>query len=296
MSLPSIRQLQYFVALEKHRHFGRAARECHVSQPAFSIAIRELESTLDLQLVDRTNKAVTITGTGREVAVQARLVLRDLEQLVELAASDRDPLRGTLKMGVIPTIAPFLLPELLPRLRRSFPDLRLVLQEGLTLDIHQRLLTGELDFLLAALPFELRNTDCMTLFPDGFRLAYHRNTRLLDPDDYSIDTLPAESVILLEDGHCLRDHALSACRVRNLDKISPIGATSMLTLVQMVDADLGVSYVPELSLKSPLFAKTRVRTLPLPGDPHRDIALIWRRGSNRVREFRLLGEFIRGQR
>jgi DNA-binding transcriptional LysR family regulator len=204
------------------------------------VAIKELENMLNIQLVDRTNKNVTVTSLGRDVARQARVVLRELEDLVDMAKGNQLPLTGPLKLGVIPTIAPFLLPRLLPALRDEFPDLKLYLKEDLTERVYERLMDGELDLILIALPYDLRNTSDMVLFEDPFYLAYQQNSALLGPGAYNLDELPSDSILLLEDGHCLRDHALSACNIKNVDKVSNITATSLLTLVQMVDADLGI--------------------------------------------------------
>lgn len=293
MHLPTVKQLRYFAALADAVHFGRAAKACFVSQSAFSTAIRELETVLGTQLVDRTNRQVTITATGREVAARARLCLRDLEGLVEMAGGQREPLTGNLRLGVIPTIAPFLLPKVLPPLRRAYPRLRPYLTEDQTGRIHEKLLDGELDALLLALPYELRNTEIMLLFKDRFRLACHRKTRLVDPEHYHFNRLNAESVLLLEDGHCLRDHALAACRILNTEKISRFAATSLLTLVEMVDADLGITYLPEMAEGSTLLRSTRVKMYPMSDQSYRTIGLAWRKGSARAEEFRQLGDFLR---
>lgn len=292
MNLPSTRQLRYFAALAEHRHFGRAAAACFVSQSAFSLAIRELETLLGVRLVDRTNRRVTITALGQEVATQARLCLRDLEGLVELAQTERSPLAGPLRLGVIPTIAPFLLPRALPRLRKALPKLRLFLHEGTTAEIHHKLLKGELDVLLLALPFELANAEVQALFRDGFRLACRRDTRLVDPRNYSYSRLDRDAILLLDDGHCLREHAIAACRLKNAEKVSPFAASSLLTLIEMVDADLGVTFLPEMAAGSALLKGTRVETYPLAERSYREIGLAWRQGSTRGAEFRQLGELL----
>ena len=294
--LPSLRQLRYFVALEEHRHFGRAAEACFVSQSAFSVAIRELETLLNVQLVDRTRKRVTITAIGSEVATQARLCLRDVEALVELARHRQEPLAGRLNLGVIPTIAPFLLPRLTVPLQSAYPRLQLYLREDVTARLLDALLSGELDLVLMALPYEMRHVEVMTLFRDPFRLACREGTRRVDPEHYRFSRLQQESVLLLEDGHCLRDHALAACRIRQQEKVSRFAASSLLTLVQMVDADLGITYLPAMAEGSAVLAGTHVRTYPLDEAAYRDIGLVWRRGSGRVEEFRRLGEFIRKHR
>ena len=293
MKLPTVKQLRYFVALEEHAHFGKAAEACFVSQSAFSVAIRELESSLGVQLVDRTNRTVTVTSLGREVATQARLCLRDLEMVVRIARGNREALAGPLRLGVIPTIAPFLLPKLLPALRKQYPELQPLLREDKTQAIYERLMAGELDLILLALPFEMRGVDEMALFKDRFRLAARADTALVDPHNYSYNRLNAESVLLLEDGHCLREHAISACRIRKFDKINRFAASSLLTLVEMVDADLGISFLPEMAEGSSILAGTRVKMYPLRDDAFRTIGLAWRKGSGRAREFRMLGEFLR---
>jgi len=292
MKLPSTKQLHYFVALAEHGHFGRAAEASFVSQSAFSNAIRELESVLNVQLVDRTNRQVTITATGQQVATQARLALRDIEGLVEIAAGGKAPLTGDLRLGVIPTIAPFLLPRALPRLRRSYPELKLYLAEDQTDRIYERLMDGELDVLLLALPWDMRGVEVMHLFRDSFRLACREGTSRVDPQHYRFSQLDSDSILLLEDGHCLRDHALSACRIRNRQKVRPFAASSLLTLIEMVDADLGITFLPAMAEGSTLLRNTRVRLYPLAESSYRQIGLAWRKGSGRVDEFRLLGEFF----
>lgn len=290
--LPTLRQLQYFLALTEHGHFGHAAAASFVSQSAFSTAIQDLETLLEAQLVDRTNRQVTITAIGQEVATQARLVIRDIESLVEIAGSSRQPLTGDLRLGVIPTIAPFLLPAMLPKLRSAFPRLRLYLIEDQTAHLHQRLLDGELDLLLLALPYEMRSVTSMPLFRDGFRLAVRQGTERVDPENYRFSRLNADSVLLLEDGHCLRDHALAACKIRNTEKVSKFAASSLLTLIEMVDADLGITFLPEMAANSALLKNTRVRTYKIGDKSYRTIGLAWRNGSAREDEFRMLGEFI----
>ncbi|MDH3417343.1 MAG: hydrogen peroxide-inducible genes activator [Gammaproteobacteria bacterium] len=293
MKAPSIQQLKYFVALTEIEHFGRAAERCFVSQSAFSNAIKELEGALDAQLVDRTNRNVTITATGQQVAVQARLVLRDLDSLVETARGQKEPLTGELRLGVIPTIAPFILPEVLPKLRKQYPDLRLLLVEDQTQRVHARLMQGELDVLLIALPWEMQGVEELSLFRDAFCLACHENTNHVDPENYRFGRLDSDSILLLEDGHCLREHALAACKIRNTQKVSRFAASSLLTLIEMVDADLGVTFLPEMARGSSLLRNTRVKLHSMGDRSYRTIGLVWRKGSRRVEEFRLLGDFIR---
>jgi LysR family transcriptional regulator, hydrogen peroxide-inducible genes activator len=296
MKIPSTRQLQYFVTLAEVGHFGRAAATSFVSQSAFSNAIKELESTLGTRLVDRTNRQVTVTSIGQQVATQSRLVLQDIAALMELAVGERQPLSGELRMGVIPTIAPFLLPRILPRLRRRYPDLRLFLTEDQTQRIYERLMDGELDVLLLALPWELRGVDVVTLFQDPFRLACRNGTQRVDPDNYRFNRLDADSILLLDDGHCLREHALAACKIRNTQKVQRFAASSLLTLIEMVDADLGITFLPEMARGSSLLSNTRVKLYELAELSYRQIGLAWRKGSHRVEEFNLLGTFLQENR
>jgi LysR family hydrogen peroxide-inducible transcriptional activator len=296
MALPSTKQLRYFVALTETEHFGRAADASNISQSAFSNAIRELEMTLDAQLVDRTNRQVTITATGQQVATMARLVLQDLQELVETASGGRQPLCGELRMGVIPTIAPFLLPKVLPKLRRKYPELRLLLTEDQTDRVYQRLKDGELDVLLLALPWAMRGVEQRVLFRDPFRLACRKGTERVDPDNYRFNRLDADSILLLEDGHCLRDHALAACKIRNTQKVQDFAASSLLTLVEMVDADLGITFLPEMARNSTLLRNTHVELYPMPDSSYRNIGLAWRQGSGRAHEFEMLGDFLQQNR
>ncbi len=296
MNLPTVKQLRYLVELEKYAHFGKAAEACFVSQSAFSVAIRELESTLGTQLFDRTNKRVTITAMGREIVVQTRLVIRDLEALMDMARVSSEPLSGKLRLGIIPTISPFLLPKLLPKLHSHFPQLKLFLQEDTTQRVYERLMSGELDLILIAFPYELRNVKKMNLFKDQFLLAYRNNSQFIETKKVTVDHLQSESILLLEDGHCLRDHALSACKIRNLNKVSHFAASSLLTLIEMVEADLGVTYLPEMAKDSPMLKNTNIKTQALQKSSHREVGLIWRKGSARDKEFKMLGEFIKKNR
>ena len=292
MKWPTIKQLRYFVALVETAHFGRAADACFVSQSAFSNAIQELENLLGVQLVDRTNRSVTITAMGQDIAVQARLCLQDVEALVDVAKGQSRPLAGELHLGVIPTIAPFMLPTALPKLRRKFPDLQLYLHEDQTRRVYERLMDGELDLLLLALPYDMRGVDIMPLFKDRFALAYREGTNRVDPDNYRFSRLDADSILLLEDGHCLRDHALAACKIRNTQKVQRFGASSVLTLVEMVDADLGITFLPDMAQGSAFLKNTRVKLKSLGPSSHRTIGLAWRKGTGRAEEFRMLGEFF----
>jgi len=292
VNLPTVKQLRYLVALEKHLHFGRAAEACFVTQSAFSVSIKDLEVLLNVSLVDRTNRSVVFTTAGKAVAQQARLAIFDIEGIIDLAKSEQEPLSGVLKMGVIPTIAPFLLPKILPKIRRKYPHLELYLKEEQTKTIHQLLLDGELDVLLLALPFELSNTETLSIYNDAFKLAYKKGTELIDPDNFTPNKLNEESILLLEDGHCLRDHALSACSIGRKNKISKFSASGLYSLVQMVDSDLGVTFIPQMAIDSGLLKHTKVQTKDLKDKSYREIGLAWRKSSVRKHEFSLLADAI----
>lgn len=296
MRTPTLKQLRYFIALCEERHFGRAAKRCFVSQSAFSNALQELESTLATQLVDRTNRSVTVTAVGQDVATQARLVLRDVDSLVEIAQGSTQPLCGELRLGVIPTIAPFVLPTALPKIRKAFPKLQLLLIEDQTQRIYDRLKAGELDVLLLALPWVMQGVEERVLYRDEFCLAYRKGTARVDPENYRFNRLDSDSVLLLEDGHCLRDHALTACKIRDTEKVRQFGASSLLTLIEMVDADLGITFLPEMARGSTLLRNTHVRLHALSDNSYRNIGLAWRKGSQRAGEFQLLGDFFRDHR
>lgn len=293
MNLPTVKQLRYFVALDKFEHFGKAAQSCFVSQSAFSVAIREFESLLGAQLVDRTNKNVTITRVGKEIASHAKRCLRDVEYLTAIARSNDEPLSSKLTLGAIPTIAPFILPDLVPKLHKTHPDLQLFLNEDTTLNLHKQLMDGDLDLLLIALPYKLAGVEVMPLYRDDFVLACRKNTKLINPKKYDKNNLPIESIILLGDGHCLRDHALSACNIRNQDSVNRFAASSLLTLIEMVNSDLGITYLTQMTKDSTMIKHTNIETWPLEDESFREIGLVWRKNSAQVEEFRLLGEFIK---
>lgn len=292
-SLPTVKQLRYLVALEKFEHFGQAAESCFVSQSAFSVAIKELESALDVKLVDRTNRSVTFTAIGRQIASQARLCLFDLEGLVDIANEQREPLAGELRFGVIPTIAPFMLPKILPTIRKNFPKLDLYIREGQTQALYEELSRGGLDLLLVALPYEMKNIQSMPLFEDSFMLASHKKSTLLDdPKTFKANRLKAGEIMLLEEGHCLRDHVLNALKLTDQDKLNKFTATSLQTLIQMVDSDLGISFIPAMANQSSLLKGTQVKLTPMAKAYTRTIALVWRTSSARSEEFKQLGKVM----
>ncbi len=290
---PTIKQLRYLVALADRLHFGRAARACHVSQSTLSAGIQELEALLDADLVDRNRRRVSLTPLGEQVVAQARRVLEEVERLCAIADSAREPLSGPLRLGIIPTIAPFLLPPLMPALRRAFPKLQLLLKEALSADLCRALLAGELDVVLYALPYRCGGVEEEPLFADPFYAAFPPGDDPL-PERVPTEDLDGRTLLLLEEGHCLRDHALAACSLPGVDPAQSILGTSLLTLVHMVDNGLGVTLLPEMAIDGGILAGTGVRAVPLAESAAaRTIGLIWRKGSPRREEFRRLAAFMR---
>ena len=289
MRLPSIKQLRYFVALCEYRHFGRAAESRFVSQSAFSSAIRELEVTIGVQLVERSNKHVAITPAGELFARRARLLVQELNGLVEAAQAGQGLADGMLRIGVIPTIAPFLLPNVLPELQRCFADRQLYLYEEQTEKIYARLMQGELDLLLLALPYLLTNVDYLPLCDDPFLLACHQASRHVQPPHYDLQKISPQSILLLAEGHCMREHAMSACRLREPGGVSHFSAGSLLTLIEMVDRDLGITFLPSIAENSSLLQQTRIQTHSLAESNSRQLALAWRKNNQREPIFREFG-------
>jgi len=294
MFLPTLKQLRYLTALDEHQHFGRAAAACFVSQSTLSAGLQELETLLGTNLVERSNRSVVFTPLGREIAARARIVLREAQELAELAAAAKDPLSGSLRLGVIPTIGPFLLPKVLPKLRKTYPKLKLYLTEDLTQRLVAELHDGTLDCVLLALPVEIGEAEQMLLFDDPFEVVARKDDPLVAKAKISTADLAEAPLLLLTDGHCLRDHALDACHLARRPSGPDVTATSLHTLVEMTANGLGVTLIPDMALKAKLLKGSELVARPLTGGrPGRRIGLIWRKTSAREKEFRLLGQSIK---
>ena len=291
--LPTIKQLQYLVALRQHGHFGRAAEACFVTQSTLSAGLRELENLLGVVLVERTRRVVRFTPLGAKIAEKALRVLREAEELTDMARAEGKPLHGELRLGVIPTIAPFLLPAMLPRLRDQWPNLKLFLREETSQAACDALHRGQLDCVLLAMPYSCGDVDKAPLFDDRLFVAFPKGEA---PPDEIIEprAINADRLLMLEDGHCLKDHALSACNRPELRAEATMMGTSLHTLVQMVDNGLGLTFVPGMAIDAGILEGTRVDARPLKSDHgFRSIALIWRRSSPREDEFQLLADTLR---
>lgn len=290
--LPSLRQLRHLVALADSLHFGRAARACHVTQSTLSVSIMALEELLGANLVDRHQKKVLLTPLGEEVAPRARRLLRDAEELTELARARAAPFTGLLKLGVIPTIGPFLLPRVLPRLRRKFPGLTPYLREDLTRRLLEMLERGELDVAIIALPYATPGIETAPMFEDEFVLAA-RADEMPRAKRAKRSEIIKHPLLLLAEGHCLREHALEACQLPRTGLAAAVEGTSLYTLVQMVEAGLGVTLLPKLAVAAGILRGTKlsVYTLEAPAQT-RTVGLAWRKGTRRAAEFRALATAI----
>jgi LysR family hydrogen peroxide-inducible transcriptional activator len=293
--LPTLRQLEYVVAIADEKSFGAAASHCHVSQPGLSTQVREVERLLGVRIFERDRRGVIVTPAGEEIVERARALVASARELVEVARKRARPLCGPLRLGVIPTIAPYLLPASLPAVRRAYPELKLLLREEKTEVLLALIAKGKLDAALLALDVPLGDVDSAPLFDDAFVLAMPAGHTLAKKKQIVEKDLEGERVLLLEDGHCLRDQALAVCDRAGADENADFRATSLATLVQMVAGGDGVTLLPSIAAPSVTgegagsAANVVVRPFKAPA-PSRKIGLVWRRGSSRGEEMRMLAE------
>ena len=286
----TLRQLRYLTALARNRHFGKAAEECAVTQPALSMQIRELERELGADLVERRPGEIAVTEIGLEVAQRAERILAATRDLVDFARH-RDVLSGPLKLGIIPTLAPYLLPRVLPLLQRRYPALRLDVRETQTDTLVAELIAGALDCLLLALPVEAGDVETIPLFDDRFLLAVP-SAEPLPKRRVTIEDVDQRRLLLLEEGHCLRDQALAFCAAKTRDAAASLGATSLATVMQMVANGYGVTLVPEIAADVEVRdARVKLTRFAAP-EPGRVIGLAFRRTSPRREDFDALGEIV----
>ncbi|MBI1391606.1 MAG: LysR family transcriptional regulator [Alphaproteobacteria bacterium] len=293
LALPTIRQLQFFNALVRRRSFSKAAEDCFVSQSTLSSGVKELETLLGQQLVDRSTRSFSLTPAGEEVASRSLKLLAIAEDIARSAGA-RQPLEGHFRLGVIPTIAPFLLPVATPILRERYPELELYLREDLTAKLADQLASGQLDAVILALPYDLPGIEAIDVADDAFVVAAAPGHTLLNDRVVPFDALNDVRLLLLEDGHCLRDHALAACKLQDPRSAAAFGATSLFTLAQMVQAGLGATLLPQMAVNAGFAAASGLETRPLePPTPSRRIGVAWRKGSGRAEEAGLIGEVVR---
>lgn len=288
----TLKQLRYFDALARERHFGHAASACAVTQPALSMQIQELEASLGLALVERTRSGVKLTPKGEEIARRAQRLLNDARDLVDYAKHTAGVLSGSLRIGVIPSVAPYLLPSLLPLLRERYPDLELHVRETQTQPLALELVEGKLDVLLLALPLKHPDIETFPIFEDRFLLAMPSSKKLSGQVRATKELIESDHLLLLEEGHCLRDQALTFCNLRQVDAVNTFGASSLSTIVEMVSAGLGITLLPEICLG----VESRNRNLKVirfaEPEPSRSLGLAWRRSSPRQKDFKALAEIV----
>lgn len=298
MRLPSLKHLYYLVNVHKYNHFGKAAQACHVSQSTLSTGIANLEAILKVRLIERDNKNLLFTPLAEEVVLQAQRILLEVDELSDTVERYAKPFGGTLKLGVIPTIAPFFLPQLLLIIRQKFPELKVYVKEEQSGEVLQQLHDGKLDLVLLALPYPVSGVVTKSFYQDRFYFAYHKQTQ------FSVATLKKDfsnmedhSMLLLEDGHCMRDHALAACHLQQSVKVNSFSASSLHTLVQMVNNDLGTTFLPQMAISSGILDNTDIEIKELPDQEHdyRDIGFAWRLQSTRAKEIEQLYTLVKQQ-
>jgi LysR family hydrogen peroxide-inducible transcriptional activator len=288
----SLKQLRYFDAVVRTGHFGKAAEQCAVTQPALSMQIQEMEKDLGVPLLERARNGVIPTDAGREIASRAGRILTEVRDIVDFARRQSETLAGPLHFGVIPSVAPYLLPALLPLIRNRFPDLDLSLRETQTQHLVDELLDGGLDLLLLALPVEHADVETMKLFTDRFLLAMPKSRRIASRIRATPDLLKQDRLLLLEEGHCLRDQALAFCSLRRVDNIDTFGASNLSTLVQMVANGLGFTLLPQLAVDlEGRRGDIKLMRFADP-EPRRVIGLAWRKSSPRKRHYAELGKLV----
>ena len=276
----NLRDLKYLVALADHKHFGRAASACFVSQPTLSTQIRKLEDELGVSLVERAPRHIMLTPAGRDAAEGARRIMADVDEMKEAARRSQNPEAGAVRLGIFPTLGPYLLPHVVPRVRERFHDLELLLIEEKTEVILRQLREGKLDAGVLALPLHDDQLHIELLFEEPFMLAVPETHALANSKPLAMQDLAHESLLLLEDGHCLRDQALDVCHLAGAGEKTGFRATSLETLRQMVAANVGITLLPVLAVKPPVAASPDVRLLPFRAPaPSRRIAMVWRRSS-----------------
>jgi len=291
---PTFKQLKYLCAIAKSQHFGHAAKDCHISQSTLSASIHELEEHLGVVLVERDNKRVHLTRLGEEVVSRSKDILANVADLVSLCNTSEKPFSHELRLGVIPTIAPYLLPSLLQLMRNEYPDFKISLREDFSKALVEQLTNGELDVLLLALPYPSHGTTTFHIFYDDFLLACPNNHPLIKTQPVQLDDLNNQDLLLLEDGHCLRDHALEACKLNTNEMSIPYQATSLNTLVQMVANGMGITLLPKMAIDAHILNDIPVTVKPfLEKKIWRSVGLLWRNSSPRKDEFELLGELLK---
>ncbi|KAB2670387.1 hydrogen peroxide-inducible genes activator [Ochrobactrum sp. LMG 5442] len=288
----TVRQMRYFDALATTLHFRKAAELAHVSQPALSAQIAEMEALAGAPLFERSQRQVIMTELGKQLYPGIQTVLRELHSLEEIAAQSRGLLQTRLRLGIIPTVAPYLVPVLIPLLRERHPSFRLQLRESVTARLLDELHAGDIDAIVAALPIDDERLTQRKLFDDRFLIATSTNDQTVLASPMTQDNVALDRLLLLEEGHCMRDQALAVCSLPSQRQLVKYGATSMTTLLQMVSHGMGLTLIPEIAVRAEA-RSNHMRIVPFDGEqPKREIALFWRRQSMRRKDFNALADCI----
>lgn len=295
-SLSSLKQLRYFVTLAQELNFTRAAELCFVGQSTLSAGLKELEDSLGVRLVERDRQNVSITPIGLDVLERAKLILASTQDLLKFASAAGKSMTSTIRLGVIPTIAPFLLPHVLPAIREQYPNLKIALREDLTVNLLERVADHRLDFALIALPFDTAGFLVKELLNDEFWLVAREGDPAIKGKEIQMPAKMADRLLLLEEGHCLRDHTMQACKRSDIQNVDGIEATSLLTLLQMVESGMGIALLPEMAVKGGLLNGSELIARPLsPPAPKRVIALVARPSTAHLEELNALATAIQEQ-
>lgn len=293
MKWPNLKHLHYLITLYEEKHFHRAAERCFVSQSTLSTAIQTLEEQLGCQLLERDHKTFLFTPIGHEIVDKARQILLQMSDVMEYANTTGDWQKGKLILGSIPTIAPFMFSDIVASINQSLPELSLQLREDTTVNLLQQLAEGQVDILLLALPWETPGCKQMRLGEDPFKLIVHSDMTNLVPEPLDYTKLPKESVFLLRQEHCMTDHAVSACQLKEQEQLNSLAASSLHTLVELANSKLGLTFLPEIAIKKGILKGTQLSAIEASeANAFREIGLVWRNGSTRMQLFRKVGELL----
>lgn len=287
MIRPKLRQLEYLVAIDNEKSFSKAALACNVTQSTLSTGIKELEDILGQSLVNRASRHITLTPTGDDIALQARAILQDVDAIVTRAQASQNPLSSTIRLGFIPTIAPYVLPKILPEMDKNFPDLHLELYEDLSERLIDMVHKRQIDAAVLAFPYETKGLDEREIMEEDFLLAVPKNREI--PASLRITDVKPEELLLLEDGHCLRDHALSACNLQLPARRKTFSATSLATLLQLVDHGFGITLLPEMVVNNaPISKGIKLKPFADKQKPKRKIGIVWLKNTPTKRDLETL--------
>lgn len=292
MKWPNLKHLFYLVTLHQEQHFNRAAQRCHVSQSTLSTAIQNLEEQFGAQLLERDHKTFVFTPFGLELVERSQRLLNDANELIDFAQTAGNWQAGNLKLGVIPTIAPFLFEGLISAVHANLPEISLQLQEDTTTNLLSQLNEGALDLLILALPMDTPGCKQLVIGHDPFHLIAHSDMVDMLPQPMDVSALPKHSVFLLQNEHCLTGHAVSACGLQHREQVNSLAASSLYTLVQLANSKLGFTFMPELAIQNHILSSSPLVSMPAEDKAFREIGLVWRNGTTRVRLFRYLAELI----